>query len=1050
MRKTDLFFRRTFLAVFFLLSVSFVALSQNVLVKGNVTDDMGPLPGVNIMVVGTSQGTITDVDGNYSVEVPADGQLRFNFIGFESQLVSVDGRTEINVQLQEDVQALDEVVVVGYGQMKRSDLTGSVVSVSSDAIEETVSTSVEQVLQGRAAGVQVMQNSGTPGGGSSIRIRGISSLTSSTEPIFVIDGVIVDGSTGSNSENVLASINPNDIVSMDILKDASATAIYGSRAANGVVIINTKQGEKGKSFVSYSGYYGVQEMATKLDLLNLQQYAIHKNNRADAGIVTRDNNFIRPDLLGEGTDWQDELFTQASIQSHNLSVSGGGENNTYALAAGFLDQEGIAIGSGFTRYNLRGNFNADVNDWFRAGVNFALNNSEQQVTVEDANLIKVAMKQTPNVAVRNADGTFDGPDTDMYVQTNPVGLAMLRENENEKTGIRSNVFGEVKFMEGLTFKTEFASDLGMTNTYRFNPSYSFGAITNEVIESTRTKSYSKFYSWNNLVSFDRVFAEMHTIKVMLGHEMQKSQWEYLSGYRNGFVSNVGHDLNLGDATTSDAGSSSGGNSIMSYFGRTFYSFDDKYQLTATLRYDGSSRFGDGNKWGLFPSAAFGWKVSNESFMSGVSAINNLKLRLGYGAVGNANVRSDYAYTSMLAPVTTVFGTGLISENMANPELKWETTYSANIGLDLNMFNNRIQFIGDVYYKETQDLLLEVPLPAYMGVEGQGSVSPPFRNVGSLENKGVEATLSTINMDRGDFFWKTDLVFTLNRSKVLSMDTETSTIDKTIQEGSETTIVTRTAVDQPIGQFYGYKVIGRFNEATDFYYKDGSGNVQEVARPEGLDISETGVWIGDYIFKDINGDGMINESDRTYIGNPEPKFTFGVGNTFSYKGFDLNIFLNGFYGNDVINYQKRWLENPRENHNLYTSALDYARVEQIDPDGPVDIRNTHITGGDPMMPRLAASSSNANNRLSDRFVEDGSFIRIQDVSLSYTLPKDWISSVGVDVVKVYAKVKNAYTFTKYSGYDPEVGSYNQDALMTGIDNGRYPSPRIYTFGVNISF
>ncbi len=1035
--------------MFFLLTVSLTAFSQNVRVSGQVTDEMGPLPGVNIMIVGTSEGTITDVDGNYSIEVPADGRLQFNFIGFEPQIIPVDGRTEINVQMQEDVQALDEVVVVGYGQMKRSDLTGSVVSVSNESIEETVSTSVDQVLQGRAAGVQVMQNSGTPGGSSSIRIRGISSLNASTEPIFVVDGVIIDGSTGSNSDNVLASIDPNDIVSMDILKDASATAIYGSRAANGVVIINTRKGEKGKSRVSYNGHYGVQEMANKLDLLNLRQYAIHKNNRADAGIVTRDNSFVRADLLGEGTDWQDELFTTAPMQSHNLSVSGGSEKVTYALGAGYLDQEGIAIGSGFTRYNLRGNFEADVNEWLKTGVNFALNNSEQLVTVEDANLIKTAMKQTPNVAVRSADGSFDGPDTDMYVQTNPVGLAMLRENENEKAGIRSNVFAEAKIIEGLTFKTEFASDLGMTNTYRFNPSYSFGAITNDVVESTRTKSYSKFYSWKNVANFTRTFAEIHELNVMLGQEMQKSHWEYLSGYRSGFVSNVGHDLNLGDSTTSQSGGSSGGSSIESYFGRAFYSFDDKYQLTATLRYDGSSNFAEGNKWGLFPSAAFGWKISNESFMTGVPAINNLKLRLGYGSVGNQNV-SSYAYTSMLAPVTTVFGTGLISQNMANPDLKWETTYSANVGLDLNMFNNRIQFIGDVYYKETQDLLLLVPLPAYMGSEGQGSTTPPWANVGSLENKGVELTLSTINMDRGDFFWKSNFVFTLNRSKVLSLDTESSTIDKTIQEGSETTIVTRTAVGEPIGQFYGYKVIGRFNEATDFYYKDDAGNVREVARPEGLDISETGVWIGDYIFKDINNDGVINESDRTYIGNPEPKFTFGIGNTFSYKGFDLNIFLNGFYGNDVINYQKRWLENPRENHNLLESALDYARVELIDPDGPVDIRNTHITGGDPMMPRLAASSSNANNRLSDRFVEDGSFLRIQDVSLSYTLPKDWISSIGLDVVKVYAKVKNAYTFTKYSGYDPEVGSYQQDALMTGIDNARYPSPRIYTFGVNLSF
>jgi hypothetical protein len=383
-------------------------------------------------------------------------------------------------------------------------------------------------------------------------------------------------------------------------------------------------------------------------------------------------------------------------------------------------------------------------------------------------------------------------------------------------------------------------------------------------------------------------------------------------------------------------------------------------------------------------------------------------------------------------------------------LQWETTYSGNAGLDINLFRNRIEFIGDVYYKKTEDLLLQLPLPAYAGSEGQGSTSPPWYNIGSLENKGIELTLNTVNIDRGSFLWRTNLVFSLNRSKVLELDTESSTIDKKIQEGDDVTIVTRTAVDEPIGRFYGYKVIGRFNKATDFYYKGNDGSIKEIARPEGLDIDPTGVWIGDYIFKDVNGDGVINDADRTFIGDPEPDFTYGIGNTFSIKGFDLAIYLTGSYGNDVINYQKRWLENPRESHNLLTSALNYARVELIDPDGPVDIRNTHITGGDPMMPRMSASTSNKNNRFSDRYVEDGSFLRIQNISLSYTFPKRWISKLFLQNVKVYANLQNVYTFTEYSGYDPEVGSYNQDALMTGIDNARYPSPRIYTFGLNLTF
>jgi TonB-linked SusC/RagA family outer membrane protein len=738
------------------------------------------------------------------------------------------------------------------------------------------------------------------------------------------------------------------------------------------------------------------------------------------------------------------------MQSHNLSMTGGNDKNTFALGAGFLDQDGIAIGSGFKRLNLRGNFDSRVSNWLRMGVNFALSNSEQEITVEGASLIKTALKQTPNVAVRNADGSFDGPDTDMYVQTNPVGLAMLRENENEKTGIRSNVFAEISPLKGLTLKTEFASDFGFDNTYRFNPSYTFGAITNEVVESHRSKSYNKFWSWRNLLSFQKTFAEVHSINLMLGQEMQESHWEYLYGYRSGFVSNGAHDLDAGDSSTSLANGSSGGSAIESYFGRAFYSFKDRYLLTATLRYDGSSKFASGNRWGLFPSAALAWKISNEPFLSNNPVINNLKLRLGFGAVGNQNVGDSYAYTSTMSSVTTVWGTGLLSGNIANPDLQWETTYSGNAGLDINLFRNRIEFIGDVYYKKTEDLLLQLPLPAYAGSEGQGSTSPPWYNIGSLENKGIELTLNTVNIDRGSFLWRTNLVFSLNRSKVLELDTESSTIDKKIQEGDDVTIVTRTAVDEPIGRFYGYKVIGRFNKATDFYYKGNDGSIKEIARPEGLDIDPTGVWIGDYIFKDVNGDGVINDADRTFIGDPEPDFTYGIGNTFSIKGFDLAIYLTGSYGNDVINYQKRWLENPRESHNLLTSALNYARVELIDPDGPVDIRNTHITGGDPMMPRMSASTSNKNNRFSDRYVEDGSFLRIQNISLSYTFPKRWISKLFLQNVKVYANLQNVYTFTEYSGYDPEVGSYNQDALMTGIDNARYPSPRIYTFGLNLTF
>lgn len=1020
-------------------------------VTGTVKDAGGTgLPGVSVVVKGTTTGVITDMDGRFTLEVPNDGILQFTFMGMEPQEIPVKGQSVVNVVLKESNVDIDEVVVVGYGQMRRSDLTGSVVSVSSDAISKSVTTSIDQVLQGRAAGVQVQQNSGAPGASSSIRIRGINSLNASNEPIFVIDGVIIDGSTGSGTENALASINPSDIVSMDVLKDASATAIYGSRGANGVIMITTKRGQKGEATITYDGYTGWQEMPTKLDLLNLREYAEHKNARAAMGIVEYDNNFVRPDLLGEGTDWQDELFTKAIMSSHNLSVTGGANNTTYALGAGYLDQDGIAIGSGFKRLNIRGSLDSQVKSFLKVGFNFAFSNSKQKTTVSDDSLIKIALKQTPNVAVRNADGSYDGPDTDQYVQNNPVGLAMIKDNRNEKAGIRSSTYAEATILKGLTLKTEYSIDYNFTNTYKFDPSYTFGAISNETREGSRSKTYSKFWSWRNILTFNRDFGA-HNINLMLGQEMQESHWEYLYGYRSGYLTNGATDLDAGDATTAKNANSSATTSISSFFGRLFYSYNDRYLLTSTLRYDGSSQFHPDNRWGWFPSAAFAWKVSNEEFLKSNPTINNLKLRLGWGTVGNQNV-PNYAYTSTYSSVATNWGTGLLASNTPNPDLQWETTYSSNVGVDLNLFQNRIEFIADAYYKKTKNLLLQLPLPAYVGTSGQGSTSAPWMNVGSLENKGIELTLNTVNIDKGGFQWRTNLVFSKNKNKVRSMDTETSLINKTIQEGSDITVITRTAVGQPIGQFYGYQVIGRFEKATDFYYKNAEGDVVPTALPEDMYIGENSAWIGDYIFKDVNKDGVIDEQDRGFIGNPEPDFIYGIGNSFSYKGFDLNIYLSGSYGNEVVNYQRRWLENPRENTNLLKKALGYAHLDLIDAAGPNDYRNVEIVSGDADMPRIGASSasSTSNYRFSDKFVEDGSYLRIQSISLGYNFPRSVIRHIGLQSLKLYTNLQNVYTFTKYKGYDPEIGSTNQDALMTGIDNARYPSPRIYTFGLNLTF
>lgn len=1039
----------------------FCAFAQTITVKGIVKEANGEaLIGVSVMEVGTSNGTITDLSGTFEIKTTEKSKLSFSYLGYQKQVVSVNGKTKIDIFLKDEDKSLDEVVVVGYGTMKKRDLTGAAVSVTSDAITKSVPTSVDQILQGRAAGVQVQQNSGMPGASTSIRIRGISSLSASTEPIYVIDGVIIDGgSTSSNNTNTnaLASINPGDIVSMEVLKDASATAIYGSRASNGVIIITTKRGVKGGATINYNGYMGWQQMPKKLAVLNLQEYAIHRNTLADLNISMANNNFVRPDLLGKGTDWQDELFNNALMQNHNLSISGGDEKATYALGAAYLNQDGIAAGSGFKRLNLNGSFDSQVKSYLKAGVSFAFSNSFQKLTVSDQSLISTALRTTPDVPVRNADGSFAASD-EQFMPTNPMAMAMLIDNRNERYGIRANTYAEATIISGLTFRTELSFDYNTTNTYRFQPTYHLSATQfRDDNQGDYSKQYNKFWSWRNILTYNKVFGA-HNIKAMLGQEMQESLWEYLSGTRTGYTTNGATDLALGDATTAANNGYSGASSILSYFGRAFYSYNDSYLLTATLRRDGSSKFAPNNRWGWFPSVALAWRVSNEEFLKENALISNLKLRLGWGQVGNQNIPDNYTYIATYGTATTNWGTGLIASNTPNKDLTWENTSSSNIGVDLNLFKNRIEFIADLYYKKTNNLLLQASLPVYAGTSGTGSSARPWVNLGSLQNQGIELTLNTVNIDSKSFQWRSNFVFSLNRNKVLSINTQTGTDSRTVDSSNygvnDSPVINQTVVGQPIGQFYGYQIIGRFEKATDFYYKDASGNVKRTPVMFDLPINEqNGVWIGDYIYKDQNHDGVIDEKDRTFIGNPEPKFTFGIGNTFTYKNWDLTVFLSGSYGNDVINYSRRFMENPRRNiSNLYEKATRYAQLALINPNGPNDFRNVHIVGGDWDMSRIAIGqqTSNYNYAFSDRYVEDGSYLRIQNISLGYSLPHKWVNKVGIQNLKIYANLQNVYTFTKYLGYDPEVGiSYSNGNQLNGIDNGRYPSPRIYTFGINLT-
>lgn len=1023
-------------------------MAQTAVVKGSVSDADGPLMGATVKVKGTSNATITDLDGKYTISVSPGQTLEVSYIGYVSKDVKVGDKTTIDIIMEADGRLLSDVVVVGYGQMKRSDLTGSVVSVDDKAIKQSVPTSIDQVLQGRAAGVQIQANSGTPGGNSSIRIRGTNSINLTSQPIFVIDGVVIETSTSDDSSNPLAAINPNDIVSMDILKDASATAIYGSRASNGVIMVTTRRGQKGDAMVTYDGYVGWQNMPKHLDVLNLQEYAQHYNAIADAQIKNPSANFVRPDLLSEGTDWQDELFRNAFTTSHNVGISGGKEGISYAFSGGYLDQEGIALGSSFNRLTLRSNIDAQLKSWLKGGISFSMTSSKQKLGT-DNNLIMNALRSQPSTAVYNADGGFDGPD-DVWMPENPVAIALLRDNYNKKENFRLNTYLEATIIKGLTLKTEISADYNNQRYYYYEPDYQLGIKTNDIRTGKWTKTNSKYWSWRNILTYDTAIAEKHNINFMLGQEMSHSHWETQASTATGYLSNSATDPSAGDVTQSTGTGSQVNSSIFSYFGRLFYNFDDRYLLTATLRRDGSSKFAEDNRWGWFPSAAVAWKVSNENFLKDNKVLNNLKLRLGWGATGNQNVE-NWAYMALLASKTTPWGTGVLNGNNANPNLKWETTYSTNVGLDFAFFNNRIEFIVDWYYKKTKDLLLQMPLPGFLGSTGQGAATNPWANVGSIRNTGVEFTLNTVNIDKGDFLWRSNVVFSLNRNKVTALDTENSELYYNLSIGSDNTNVTKTVVGKPIGQFWGYKVVGMFNKPEDFYYKDAQGNVKQVALPEGETIGKNEAWLGDFIFADINGDGVITNDDQTFIGNPEPKFTWGFGNTFSYKGFDLTVFFTGSYGNDVINYNRRWTEITGSTSNLSKDVLGYARVEMIDPNGPDDFRNYHVVNAGTTMPRLYTDSyKNLNNRMSDNYVEDGSYIRLQNVSLAYTFPKNWIKKIHLENLKIYCNIQNLFTWSEYKGYDPEVGSLYGNTLLNGVDYGRYPTPRIYTVGLNVAF
>ena len=814
---------------FFLLTASITAQVRTI--NGTIfSEDNEPLIGATVLVENSvERGTITDIDGNFSIRAETGEAIYISYTGYESKIVQIGVENTLNIQLQPIAELLDEVVVIGYGSRRKSDLTGAVSSVTSDELRTSVTTNIDQALQGRVAGVQVTQNSGQPGGAASIRIRGSNSITGSSEPLYVIDGIPFQGdgtsvsgfdwaggANGQNRVNPLSTINPNDIVRIEVLKDASATAIYGARAANGVVLITTKRGQEGTSKITYNTYYASQSLPNELEMMDLPQYAAYQVQIAEDLDREVNQRFLDPSLLGDGTDWQDEVFRRADMQSHQLSVSGGGEKTQYAVSGGFFKQEGIIIGSDFERYTTRVNLDNQVNDWFKVGASLAYANTEEKITLNDGGdgVVMQSLVMPPSVAVRDFNGELTGPDDNTSdISFNPVGAALLRNNTLDRERLMANIYGNIKLMQGLDFRSEIGFDDNHSLNRAFHPTYNWGVLENKENQLRQREENSFFWIWKNYLTYNIQLGELHDVTAMLGTEAQKSSWEGSDITKRQFASNDIQILSEGNNETTRSNGWKDAASLASYFGRFNYTFDSKYLLTFTMRADGSSKFGPNNKWGYFPSGSVAWRISREEFMKNLPGIYNLKLRLGYGEVGNQAI-GNYLYGSALQTVTTPFGTGYRLQQISNPDLKWEATRQFNAGLDLALFNGRIDFTFDFYQKQTSDMLLQLSIPSYLGGTNYNDISAPFANVGRMENKGFDLSLTTRNISSKKFNWTSRLTFSRNRNKILELDDDARIYWRNLYWYSEFQTATLTGVGQPIGMFYGYETDGLFKDEQD--------------------------------------------------------------------------------------------------------------------------------------------------------------------------------------------------------------------------------------------
>lgn len=943
-----------------------------------------PIPGVNVIIKGTNNGVVTDFDGNYSIMATSQDTLVFSYVGFQNKEILVGNKVTMNVSLEENTEALSEVVVVGYGSQKREDITGAVgVIDAEETFKERPNNDLGSLIQGQAAGVQVLKSSGKPSAGFNIRVRGTSSISAGSDPLYVIDGVPTTDTR---------SLNPSDIESISILKDASSAAIYGAQGANGVVLITTKQGKSEKAQFQFDSYVGVAQVWKTLEVLNAEQY---RDLMTELGYNTQ------WDQYNENTDWQNKVFRDALSHNYQLSVSGKNNGTQYYISGGYLNQEGAVRSAEMERFSFKTNLSKEVNDWLKIGTNVNYTHySDVDVTdnaaVNQGGVLLGVLATPPNIGVYNEDGTFtSNPFQDWE---NPISSTDGADRGYKNQRLLGNIYTEVDFLKNFTFKTNFGIDFNADRYDYFLDPFrtSYGRALNG--SSQYNTNINNYFIWDNTLSYKNKFGD-HKIEGLVGSVYQKNRWEYSNIERRNFAS--------AEITTPGAGSEIVGASAgksekanASFISRINYDYKNRYLLTANFRADGSSNFGPNNRWGYFPSFSVGWRISRESFLENIDELSELKLRAGYGIVGNDNLGS-YAYLARVGsggnyPIGGQTMPGTYPATIANEDLKWEESEQTNLGIDLGLYDGKITFSADAYIKKNYDLLLNVPMPTGTGF------SSAIQNVGEIENRGLEFQLNTINYSNENFTWRTSANLSFNRNEAKDIVGQVITRGGVASRGNVSLI----REGEPLGTFYGY-VWGGVDPAT--------GNVY-------------------YINQEGESTFTPTADDRKIIGDPNPDFIYSLGNTFTYKEFGLDIFLQGSQGNDIFNATKLQMESMIDSKNQLASVLNRWRQ-------PGDITD---------IPRVNTEGSTDNSRLSNRYVEDGSYLRFKAVTFSYNFKQNALDKLHLNALKFYVTGENLITLTDYSGFDPQVNAFGGDNAVQGVDFGTYPQTRNVIFGMNVRF